>query len=99
MHDGERSYFITDLSLAEMASALSRATPPMLTLVQPEEPSGAALGGSVSLTESGRAVLAGEQDRISTCGLDRWLGGVHRKAGGADWRWDDERGRIVAAAA
>jgi hypothetical protein len=99
MHDGERAYFITDLSLAETASSLSRTTPPMLTFVQPDQPSEAVLSGSVSLTEFGRAVLACEQDRVSTCGIDRWLGGVHLKAGAADWRWDAERGRIVLATA
>ena len=32
---------------------------------------------TVGLTDVGRSVLAGESDRVTTCGIDRWLGGVH----------------------
>ena len=42
----------------------------------------------VSVTDTGRAVLAGHLDRIAVCGIDRWLGGVHLHSGGVLWRWD-----------
>ena len=82
MHDGEDAYYITDTSLAELADTLSRTSPPLLTLVSRGR-RGERLQESVTLTDSGRAVLAGRQDRIATCGIDRWLGGVHLQ-GGAD---------------
>jgi len=40
-------------------------------------------------------VLAGQQDRVNTSGLDRWLGGVHLQDGKPVWRWDDGRQAMV----
>jgi hypothetical protein len=94
MHDGERVYYVTDVSLSDLVTDLSRAPSPLLTL----DLSGAAgrvLRGRVSLTDAGRAVLAGRLDRVETCGLDRWFGGVHLKSGGPVWRWDDTQQRVV----
>ena len=48
--------------------------------------------GLEGVTDQGRAVLAGEADRVALIGFDRWLGGVHVTAGGNLWRWDAERG-------
>jgi hypothetical protein len=41
----------------------------------------------VSLTALGQAVQAGEVDRVAL-GCDRWLGGIHLRAGSPCWRWD-----------
>jgi hypothetical protein len=46
--------------------------------------------GALALTDAGRAVLAGEADRIELLGIDRWLGGTHLRRG-AVWRWDGTR--------
>jgi hypothetical protein len=51
--------------------------------------------GSVAATDAGHAVLAGNQDRIAICGIDRWLGGVHLHSGAPVWRWNAERHRIA----
>ncbi len=48
----------------------------------------------LELTELGRSVLTGEKDQVSVNGIDRWLGGVHLRAGVPVWRWDPERGTI-----
>ena len=53
------------------------------------------LRGVVTLTDTGRSVLSGRQDRVATCGIDRWLGGVHLQSGGRIWRWDDAVQRIT----
>ena len=45
----------------------------------------------VSLTDTGRSVLAGEQDYIHLNGIDRWLGGVHLQGDEARWRWDQQK--------
>ena len=53
------------------------------------------LAGVVTVTKAGRAVLAGQQDRITTCGIERWLGGVHLQSDVNVWRWDGARQRIA----
>ena len=95
MHDDEDVYDITDTSLADLAKALSRTSPPLLTRA-PRQSSGTEyLDGSVTLTETGRAVLASQQDRIVVCGIDRWLGGVHLTTGADLFRWDDTGQKIM----
>jgi hypothetical protein len=47
----------------------------------------------LELTETGRAVLAGEQDFLELNRIDYWLGGVHLSHESL-WRWDELRGTI-----
>jgi hypothetical protein len=95
MHDGEHAYYLTDLSLASIALTLSRTDPPLL---EADGVLADSLSGAVCVTDDGREVLEGRRDRVS-CGLDRWLGGVHVTTGGDVWRWDDRgedgRSRMV----
>lgn len=91
MQDGEDAYYVSDLSLADMAQALSQASPPLLTIT-PEDSPYPALSGRVKVTTTGAEVLAGKQDRGP---IDRWLGGVHLEPGGPMWRWDPARQRVV----
>jgi hypothetical protein len=49
---------------------------------------------SFELTETGRAVLAGERDFIETNGVDLWLGGVHVVVGEL-WRMDERNGKLI----
>jgi hypothetical protein len=89
MHDGEDVYYVTDLSLAQLASGLSRTTPPLLHA----RGGGAGTGplqAVFELADAGRAVLRGEADRVALCGVSRWYGGVHLQSGGNLWRWDDK---------
>lgn len=95
MAEGEHVYYPTDGSIAAMAEILSRTSPPLLTLDPSETREGCPLRGSVAITVVGRAVLAGQADRISTCGIDRWLGGVHLYGRNGIWRWDDAGNRVV----
>jgi DNA-binding transcriptional MerR regulator len=46
------------------------------------------------LTDCGRAVLAGDADRVELLGLDRWLGGTHLTPEN-DWRRDVVDGRVM----
>ena len=87
MHDDEDAYYVTDLSLAGMAEALSRTSPPLLTLTAEEAPY-APLAVRVTLTTTGAAILAGKQDRGP---IDRWFGGVHLHPGAPVWKWDPAR--------
>jgi hypothetical protein len=96
MDDGEEVYYITDMSMTGLVETLSRTSPPLLTIAAgPRSDAGERLQGSVTLTDTGRAVLAGRQDRVAACGIDRWLGGVHVSSDTDLWRWDDTRRRIT----
>jgi Domain of unknown function (DUF1835) len=51
--------------------------------------------GAFTLTEAGADVLAGRADRVELIGFDRWLGGLHLRAGDGLWRWDSARSGLV----
>jgi len=97
MHEGERSYFMGDTTLATLAETLSTASPPLLVLDAPGGEERQILRGIVALTDTGRAVRTGRLDRIAACGFDRWLGGVHLRSGDRLWRWDEARQRLAAS--
>jgi hypothetical protein len=86
VHEGETAFYIADDSLLAVIERLAASTPPLMVS-----------GNALTLTDTGRAVLAGEIDRVSHCGIDRWLGGVHLDGRCATWRWNPETRRIVLA--
>jgi len=96
MHAGERAYYVTDGTVAELAETLARTSPALVTLQMSKADDRRSLRGHVTVTDAGRAVLSGERDRVATCGIDRWLGGVHLRTNGPLWRWDDARQRIIS---
>ena len=86
MHEGEDAYYMSDSSFFDSIETLSKTAPPLVRVVD----------RSLRLTEAGREVLAGQQDRVSY-GLDRWMGGVHLKTGETPiWRWDEGQRRITS---
>jgi hypothetical protein len=95
MLEGEQVYYVTDLSLAALAEALSCTSPPLVTLDLSRAAEGHVHRGLVAITDTGRSVMAGQLDRIATCGMDRWLGGVHLQSGGQLWRWDSMQQRVT----
>lgn len=97
MHEGERGYYITDLSFVDRATELAAAAPALIALrAQRPEPR-AFPDGVFELTPAGRDVLSGGADRVKMCGIDRWLGGVHLTGRGPAWRWSRDRGALVQA--
>ena len=94
MHEGEQEYYVTDGTLAELAETLARTSPPLVALDLSGAEEDHVLRGRIALTDTGRSVLSGERDRIKTCGIDRWLGGVHLRSGSPLWRWDDTQQRL-----
>jgi hypothetical protein len=50
----------------------------------------------LELTDTGRAVLAGDGDRAALVPLDRWVGGIHVTGPDPAWRWDRATGRAVS---
>ena len=54
--------------------------------------------GTVSITDAGRAVLAGAADWVRLNGFDRWLGGVHLSAspgGDVECRYDPQSAALA----
>jgi hypothetical protein len=87
----EEPVFLSDAVFASYLKDLSGAREPLVLL----EGDGA-IGDPVRedlwnqqivLTEKGRGVLSGNEDRVRLIGIDRWLGGVHL-GGETTWRWD-----------
>ncbi len=95
MGDGDRWYHVTDSSLALIAETLAHTAPPLLTLDLSTAEHDHVLRARVELTDAGRLVLSAAHDRVATCGIDNWLGGVHLHSGGRIWRWDDQRQQII----
>jgi hypothetical protein len=97
MHDGEDAYYVTDLSLGALAETLAHLTPPLITRIPEKAPVSELRHTSVTITDAGRAVLRGEEDRVSLCGTNRWLGGVHLEGSAHLWRWDDRSRQVTLA--
>jgi RNA polymerase sigma factor (sigma-70 family) len=93
IQDGETAFYIADGSFYNVAEELAAASPPLLDIAIESRGDGLPRG-SFSLTETGRAVLDGEVDRVRHCGIDRWLGGVHLQGNGPTWRWNPTEKRI-----
>jgi len=50
------------------------------------------INDELTLTDDGRRVLAGDADRVTLCGIDRWLGGTHLTGRAPVWRWNSRTG-------
>lgn len=83
-----------DVQLAAIVRDLATGDTPLLAIEHRDQPF---TGWRVRRTSLGADVLAGRADRVALVPLDRWLGGVHLRAGAPLWRWDRERRRLVAA--
>jgi hypothetical protein len=88
MHDGETAHYIADSWFADRVKDLSSAAPALMDLLP---------DGTIALTDAGREVLHGRADRVTLCGIDRWLGGVHVQGHGKAWRWSERAGHLVEA--
>jgi len=95
MHADQDAYYITDLSLAALADDLSSESAPLLTVTLAQPDDEIRLRRFATLTDTGRAVLAGRKDKVAMSGIDRWIGGVHLAGADSSWRWDDRAQRIV----
>ena len=81
----EEAPFLGDATAFERLDELAGGPQPLLTA-----------GPELALTAAGVDVLAGRADRVALNGFDRWLGGLHLRAEDGLWRWDAERGGLVA---
>ena len=88
---GDTTFWLRVMDLA------AGATP--LVSIDVEPPGDRALPvGTVTITEAGRAALAGAADWVRLDGFDRWLGGVHLSAApraNVKWRYDRTARAVV----
>jgi len=101
-HRREDAIYLGDSSFANYLEALSGEETPLVTFDDGSRVRRSAGDDDrafwerrVVLTDAGRAVLAGAEDRVRLLGIDRWLGGVHLYGHEVPWRWDGERVRTA----
>jgi hypothetical protein len=97
MHDGETAHYIADSWFFDRVTELSSASPALISLTVTSNGGYALPPGTIALTAAGRDVLSGKADRVTLCGIDRWLGGVHVRGHGRAWRWSARAGHLVEA--
>jgi hypothetical protein len=85
--------YLGDTWCFAMMDRMARAPAPLLHL-QPAGRRADRMTG-LRLTDTGARVLAGEADRITLNGIDRWIGGVHLRGHHVRWRWDDGTETLV----
>jgi len=94
----EERVFMGDTTFWRRVMDLAAGATPLVA-VDAEPPGDRALPvGTVTITEVGRAVLAGAADWVRLDGFDRWLGGVHLSAApgdDVDWRYDRNARALV----
>ncbi|HET7217357.1 MAG TPA: hypothetical protein VFJ02_04885 [Vicinamibacterales bacterium] len=98
MQEDETAFFIGDTSFYAIVRDLASGATPLLHITNKGDGNDAALPhATIGLTDAGRSVLSGDNDRIELCGFDRWLGGVHVSQATGIWRWDPRRSRLTAS--
>jgi len=96
MHRGETAYYIADSWFVDRVRELAGTSPALIDLLITADQSSVLPAGTMRLTGAGRDVLDGTVDRVASCGIDRWLGGVHLE-GHRAWRWSARSGHLVEA--
>ncbi|HTF38568.1 MAG TPA: DUF1835 domain-containing protein [Blastocatellia bacterium] len=96
--EAEPVYGMGDSQFWCAMNRLGNARDPLITISAPADDEPALKSNwyhdaSFELTETGRAVLAGDRDFIETNGIDLWLGGVHL-VNGVVWRWGEHSGQL-----
>jgi hypothetical protein len=91
----EEPMFLSDAVFASYLQDLSDAEEPLVrfsgggtgTGVSDDPVRGDLWNHEILLTDKGREVLRGDEDRVRLIGIGRWLGGVHL-GDKNPWRWD-----------
>jgi hypothetical protein len=86
-HKSEEAMFMGDAAFLFHLRGLTQGPRPLVRSTSP-----LTLDDDLALTDDGRRVLAGDADRVTLCGIDRWLGGVHLRGRGPVWRWNNRTG-------
>ena len=95
-HQSEEAVFMGDAAFLFHLRGLLQGSRPLMRVVNRGlSRSTMSLDDETALTDDGRRVLAGDADRVTLCGIDRWLGGVHLRGRGPVWRWHPSRDTVV----
>ena len=89
-HQSEDAVFMGDAAFLFHLRGLMQGPRPLVRSTSPRT-----LDSDLALTDDGRRVLAGDADRVTLCGIDRWLGGVHVLGRSPVWRWHHALGAVV----
>lgn len=92
----ENCFFIGDSSFRWRLDVLAALPQPLITLQLDSKDKMILPPGVVTITETGRDVLAGRRDWLGIRDFDRWLGGV-RLRNESIWRWNADSGHIEKA--
>lgn len=101
----EKSGFLGDIVFYWYLERLSDSDTPLVTwkdgsrVLAPrgKDDSREFVTGELTVTDTGRAVMAGKRDWQSINRSSRWLGGVEIKPGKDGWRWNPEERKLVHA--
>jgi hypothetical protein len=86
----EPLFFIGDLGLLDAIEDMERVSdPPFVRSVG--TPGEREFLNRLTITDAGRAVLAGERDWQSFHPPERWVGGIRIADGKPRWRWDESK--------
>jgi hypothetical protein len=91
----EDPVWLGDSTFVAYLHDLAGGDAPLLRLAPADNPDD--MDRAVEMTDAGRAVLDGREDRVRLCGIDRWLGGVHLRGHAVGWRWSEDEGRLVVS--
>jgi Domain of unknown function (DUF1835) len=103
----EERPFMGDTSLWQFIHDLATAPIPLLDVTGPEnldalskvdrEPltSKELRKWEISTTDVGKKVMNNKEDFIRLNGINCWLGGVHLRGDDAQWRWDEQSGKVL----
>lgn len=98
----EEAMFMGDWSFWKLLDGLAQCETPLVeglsgSFAGPDDAAAVQtyLKSTVRLTDFGRAVLAGEEDRFEENSIDRWWGGTHLTAE-ALWRWHPLQRALLA---
>src|SRR5215204_2433296 len=93
----EERVFMGDSTFWHRLRLLGTGDVPLIALDVPSWDGPELPSGTISITEAGRAVLAGGVDAIRLRGFEKWLGGTYLHAapgGDVPWRYDPAAGRL-----
>jgi hypothetical protein len=93
-HELEDPIWLGDSTFVAYLEGLAAGDHPLVAMSPGEREQ---MSRAVGLTDAGRDVLEGCEDRVRLNGIDRWLGGVHLRGREAAWRWDAIGRELVAA--
>ena len=94
------AYGLGDLQIWSDLKRMAEASHPLLEIenFEASAPASSRLHASLKLTETGKRVMAGQEDFVQMNGIDLWLGGVHLREDNL-WRWDEQQQVLVQASA